>query len=57
MAASEEISRLIEESRALERRGEIAAAIQCATKAANLARLGRRRGSPALNALPMPTSV
>ncbi len=38
MAASAEISRLIEESRALERRGEIAAAIQCATQAGHLAR-------------------
>ena len=53
MAASEEISRLIEESRALERSGEIAAAIQCATKAANLARAqaDAEGESRALNAL------
>jgi len=38
VAATAEISRLIEESRALERRGEIAAAIQCAKQAGNLAR-------------------
>ena len=38
MAASAEISRLIEESRSLERCGEIAAAIQCAAQAAKLAK-------------------
>ena len=53
MSASEEISRLIEESRALERSGEIAAAIQCATQATNLARTqaDAESESRALNAL------
>ena len=53
MSASEEISRLIEESRVLERSGEIAAAIQCATQATNLARTqaDAESESRALNAL------
>ena len=53
MAVSAEVTRLIEESRALERRGEIAAAIQCATQACDLARsqADAEGESRALNAL------